>query len=97
MAHHHQYHNLKAPPSLYPTPTYKQDGFFCHGLNYINGEWHFVCHQDIENSNTCNTPNHAHIDNYPHMPPRRTGTENCNAAQVILNERQIDLIFIFSK
>ena len=28
--------------------------------------------------------NHAHIDNYPHMPPRRTGTENCNAAQVIL-------------
>ena len=42
MVHHHQHHNLKAPPSLYPAPTYKQYGFLCRGLNDINGEWHFV-------------------------------------------------------
>ena len=78
MVLHHQYHDLKAPPSLYPAPTYKQDGFLCRGLNEINGEWHFVGYQDIE---IRNTPNRAHIDNYPHMPPRRTGTENCNSAQ----------------
>ena len=27
---------------------YKQDGFLCRGLSDINGEWHFVGHQDIE-------------------------------------------------